>query len=40
MNDDVSSRPKFRWFGVAGDKRVGHDFEAGLAKLKTRAEAR
>jgi uncharacterized protein YndB with AHSA1/START domain len=36
---DVGSSPVNRWFAVFMDELVGPDFEAGLANLKTLAEA-
>src|SRR6478735_6465263 len=34
MDGDMGKNPLFRWMALFGDKMVGADFEAGLAKLK------
>lgn len=36
---DLGMNPLFRWFGLFLEKMIGPDFERGLAKLKTLAEA-
>jgi len=38
MNGDMGSNPLYRWFALFGDRLIGPDFEAGLARLKTLAE--
>ncbi len=38
MNGDMGSNPLYRWLALFGDKMVGPDFEAGLARLKVVAE--
>ena len=39
MDGDMGANPLYRWLALFGDKMVGPDFEAGLAKLKAVAEA-
>ena len=38
MNGDIGSKPLSRWLALFGDRMLGPDFEAGLAKLKALAE--
>lgn len=38
MDGDMGGNPVWRWMGLAMDRMVGPDFEAGLANLKTLAE--
>ena len=38
MDGDMGKNPLFHWMALFGDKMVGSDFEAGLAKLKLVAE--
>jgi hypothetical protein len=39
MDGDAGMNPLYRWFALFCDKMIGPDFEQGLAKLKSVAEA-
>ncbi len=39
LEADLGANPLSRWFGLAFDRRVGPDFERGLANLKRLAES-
>ncbi len=39
FSTDLGSNPMQRWMGLMFDRWIGADYEAGLAKLKTVAEA-
>ena len=38
MDGDMGANPLYRWLALFGDRMVGPDFEAGLARLKALAE--
>lgn len=38
MNGDMGSNPLYHWFALFGDRLIGPDFEAGLARLKALGE--
>jgi uncharacterized protein YndB with AHSA1/START domain len=40
MTGDMGKNPLYHWFALFGDKLIGVDFEAGLARLKAVAEQR
>lgn len=39
MNGDMGGNPLYHWFALFSDSLIGPDFAAGLANLKTQAEA-